>query len=44
MSDAMPASARRLYAILLRAYPRAFREDVAAEMAATFADRYCEQA
>jgi putative ABC transport system permease protein len=44
MSDAMPASARRLYAILLRAYPRAFREDVAAEMAATFADRYREQA
>ena len=40
----IPASARRAYAILLRAYPRAFREDVGAEMAAAFAARYRDEA
>ena len=40
----LPPSARRAYAILLRAYPRAFRDDVGQEMAATFADRYRDEA
>jgi putative ABC transport system permease protein len=44
MRPAFPSSARRAYAILLRAYPRAFRDDVGDEMAATFADRYRDQA
>jgi putative ABC transport system permease protein len=44
MTPSLPPSARRLYAILLRAYPRAFRDDVGEEMAATFADRYRDQA
>ncbi|HEU0091249.1 MAG TPA: ABC transporter permease [Vicinamibacteria bacterium] len=43
MTPAIPPVARRAYAILLRAYPRAFREDVGEEMAATFADRYRDQ-
>jgi predicted permease len=37
-------NARRVYAMLLRAYPRAFRDDVGAEMAAAFAERYRDQA
>ena len=40
----IPASARRAYAILLRAYPRAFRDDVGEEMAAAFAERYRDEA
>src|SRR4029079_5415726 len=43
MTRDIPA-ARRAYALLLRAYPRAFREDVGAEMAATFAARYRDEA
>jgi putative ABC transport system permease protein len=40
----IPPAARRAYAMLLRAYPRAFRDDVGEEMAAAFAERYRDQA
>ena len=40
----IPTTARRAYAMLLRAYPRAFRDDVGEEMAAAFAERYRDQA
>ena len=41
---AIPARARRAYALLLKAYPPAFRADVGEEMAAAFADRYKDEA
>lgn len=41
---AIPAPARRAYAILLKAYPPAFRADVGDEMAAAFAERYRDEA
>ena len=41
---AIPARARRAYALLLKAYPPAFRADVGEEMAAAFADRYQDEA
>jgi putative ABC transport system permease protein len=40
----IPPAARRAYALLLGAYPRAFREDVGEEMAAAFAERYRDEA
>ncbi|HEU5347191.1 MAG TPA: protein phosphatase 2C domain-containing protein [Ktedonobacterales bacterium] len=46
MSDLHRSHARalseRLYQLLLLAYPRAFREEYAAEMLLTFRDAYCE--
>lgn len=38
------ARSERLYRLLLRAYPRAFREDYAAEMLLAFRDAYAEAA
>jgi len=43
-APAIPARARRAYALLLKAYPPAFRADVGEEMAAAFADRYQDEA
>jgi len=43
-APAIPARARRAYALLLKAYPPAFRADVGEEMAAAFADRYKDEA
>src|SRR5262245_43878572 len=44
MTRDIPAAARRAYALLNRAYPRPFREDVGEEMAAAFAARYRDEA